>query len=139
MFSSLLLDAIIAVIIFTQMIGCTTTSDPEILKILNDPGRYRVLAPTSEQIVTKARVPSLSVHHYLGILRARVEWSNGYEESKDRFWNAERGKRYIFLALELNPEQKSEEITVEIRTLGDELPLEPLPESLREPRSLSEK
>jgi hypothetical protein len=85
-------------------------------------------------MVTNARVPSLSVHHYLGILRARVEWSNGYEESKDRFWNAERGKHYVLLALELNPGQKTEDVTVEIRTSGDELLLEPLPEPLREPR-----
>jgi hypothetical protein len=43
-FKRLLPDAILTVIIFTEITGCATTAE---LKKLNDPHRYRLFVPSS--------------------------------------------------------------------------------------------
>jgi hypothetical protein len=132
--TKLLLDSVIAVIVFTQITGCATTAQ---LEILNDPGRYRVFAPPSDQIVTNARIPAVTARHFpygegwfahfSGEEAVRrnmdisVEWSNGYRENILWTWKPERGKHYLLLAIELNAGQQEKDANLEIKTLGDEL------------------
>lgn len=126
----LLLDAILAVLIFTQITGCATMTYEE-KEILNDPNRYRVFVPAREQIVTNSLIPSISrLRHYVHNVNGMTKWSNGYQ---DIFWCLgefhERQTRYVLLALELNPGEESKDVTLEVTSLGDELVLTPYFES----------
>jgi hypothetical protein len=112
----LLLDSVIAVIVFTQITGCTTTGDQD---LLNDPSRYRLFVPTREQIVTNASVPSLKMEHFEYDVQITAEWSNGYKEEIILGRRFEPREHYL-LALELNPKQKPEDITLELLSVGDE-------------------
>lgn len=131
-FKRLAIDMVFALIIFTQITGCATTS-PEVLAIQNDPDRYRVFVPSREQIVTNAKIPSISAEHFdldhINHLRAEIEWVNGYGEIIHRYWTAERGNTYALLALELHPGQKPEAVTLEVTSLGEELLLTAPPAS----------
>ena len=119
----LLVDAILAMIIFTQITGCATTYDREALQeLLNEPNRYRLFVPTKEQIATNARIPPLSVKHFPHAANVTVEWSNGFKETVElTLTAAEQGKHYAILAVELNPDQQSKDVTLEVKYLGDEL------------------
>jgi hypothetical protein len=113
----LLLDTVIAVIFFTQITGCTTTADRD---LLNDPSRYRLFVPRREQIVTNASIPSLEMEHFEFDVQITAEWSNGYQEEIILGRRFESREHYVLLALELNPKQKSEDITLKLLSFGDE-------------------
>jgi hypothetical protein len=122
-------DIILAVVISMQITGCATTEE---LQFANDPGRYRLFVPASEQITTNARLPSLPskvsvgfavnyLVHFPQSVEGRIEWSNGYQEKMDLRWNAENERTYALLLMELNPDQDSTEVTLKVDSLGDEL------------------
>jgi hypothetical protein len=125
----MIIDSIIALIIATQISGCTTAAQRE---ILNDPERYRLFVPSSEQIVTNARIPSVTARHFpygegwhaepvRRNVDISVEWSNRYQENILWTWKPERGKHYLLLAVELNAGQQATDVNVEVNTRGDEL------------------
>lgn len=138
MSKQLLLDLVISVIIFTQFTGCATSAG----QILNDTRPYQLFAPTGEQVVSNARIPSLrpwglstgargshSPHAPIQLFQegrlyvdAHITWSNGYLEEWIKDWEPERGKQYALFALELNPAQTSRDVSLQVESLGDELP-----------------
>jgi hypothetical protein len=88
--------------------------------------------PDSEQIITNARIPPLPgkvsvgfvvnyLFHFPRNVEGTIEWSNGYQQKIDLSWNAENGKQYVLLLVELNPGQESKEVTLKVESLGDEL------------------
>lgn len=100
----LLVDAILAAIIFTQITGCATTEE---LQFANDPDRYRLFVPASDQIITNARIPSLPgqvsigfevnyLFHFPHNVEGKIEWSNGYRQKFDLRWDAENGKNMLY-------------------------------------------
>jgi hypothetical protein len=71
--AQLLVDAMLAVTIFAQITGCAATAGPD------DPIRYRLFFPASEQVITNARIPlaSRQEHRGYGVV-FQFKWSNGY-------------------------------------------------------------
>jgi hypothetical protein len=122
----MLLESSLAVMIFMQIAACATTAR----QVDNPgyyPGHYRLFFPTSEHIVTNGRIPSLfvweadRVTHFFGYLKGNTKWSNGYRETWAMAWQPIAGKQYALVSVELNPEQKSEDVTLEVKSLGDEM------------------
>jgi hypothetical protein len=62
------------------------------------------------------------VKHFSHAANVTVEWSNGFKETVGlTLTDAEQGKHYAVLAVELNPDQQSKDVTLEVKYLGDEL------------------
>ena len=125
---------LLAAIFVAAFAGCATT---EQLEGPNPSGRDRVFIPSGDQIVTNAKLPSfvrwapgknVKIHgplllrkEFYNSVISYIEWSNGYLERLSEGWYTAKGRSYAVLAVELNTGQRSRDVTIEVKSLGDEM------------------